>query len=1035
MAGTSIAGIIDCGGPSSEMSSIPSLYSGDFVVESFPNIAVNMGPQNETLHTVEGFPDKIPFMAQMQSYRLPEVMKKMLVPDLNIKLSQDLFDNDKTLAPDCLFKILYPTMHNIHIQRFIEAQPSVLPNGCLVNAGLLDESFAAIYLNEIIKCFSIFASSKNAQDTPVKPLHYWSATKHGKLLGIIEHEIVWFDVCTVGELTGTAGDTSSLKASTIMRSFLMLFTQGDQVFAMTLAMNSAGFHIHIINHEGKIMFGPCTYEEHTLHFLNALIHFAFAPNIGHDPTMTCFPTHAVKFDLDNPMDPKYLFMPPPKTPLQSRHLTIVYKDEKAQAKAAASVAPVKGPGSNEATVYVKEPEPKWHVYTTQKPAPGSKSKAASADNIEDNIACNLATIHREHRCIISKPVCVRLTKIKHIIELIAAFLDYSKGIKYLRDNGVMHQDISSTNLMLDDSMCGNFGPADGPDHLGEEITSILKKHHCQCGVLINYDYASYIHKNEEGSLSSTITDLPESAQGLSIQAGHLNTALNEHQAKQQSSVGFQTNQVMCTSMGFQQYDMLYIKMNPREAVALKMRAVVLPEDCCEEFIQIFEETLIEVAGAQTPHKEWWAAYKKESKKISKKRKNLADSVPKKASKKQNVPADGIPKTKKKKRAYSKMRCHAEDSRMLQQDTSWHSNVRNSDSKNSALCVELDVAWNKMDALREKYRIMKKEKKALENKLREEDFPKVNFWHKHQWTAHEREHKNSGDGKDVRRGRTHAVQGVNVMLQFVKNKDVVEHFREEMKHKFPMLGYCENDWKIEQIATNNYPSWYSKQKIKQEDDQAPTQLLSIGPAWSRSLSAAPSATPSSSTGLLDPAAPSAKCSHGDDDRGRSQVPEKKRLKLRNPLLQPSSTLLPRPEDSLSLLGIGNGPMALLVDISAAAAAMMPASPMMPQPTATTSQLTVSLIATSVCLPPPAENTDIQMLTDGKMTGLRNTSSTPSKPPGPGHQDRLPPTLLNVPTFQLSPPTLPAPAEAKDQQTPQWDDRQVYEDWSAAATGKA
>jgi len=30
---------------------------------------------------------------------------------------------------------------------------------------------------------------------------------------------------------------------------------------------------------------------------------------------------------------------------------------------------------------------------------------------------------------------------------------------------------------------------------------------------------------------------------------------------------------------------------------------------------------------------------------------------------------------------------------------------------------------------------------------------------------------------------------------------------EMGHRFPELTYCDLDWKAEQIATDNYPSWY------------------------------------------------------------------------------------------------------------------------------------------------------------------------------------------------------------------------------------
>src|ERR1700720_3938269 len=48
----------------------------------------------------------------------------------------------------------------------------------------------------------------------------------------------------------------------------------------------------------------------------------------------------------------------------------------------------------------------------------------------------------------------------------------------------------------------------------------------------------------------------------------------------------------------------------------------------------------------------------------------------------------------------------------------------------------------------------------------------------------------------------------------------------MCHHFPKLRLCENDWKVELLATENYPSWYNNHhcnsKIKREDGSS-TQL--------------------------------------------------------------------------------------------------------------------------------------------------------------------------------------------------------------------
>lgn len=46
---------------------------------------------------------------------------------------------------------------------------------------------------------------------------------------------------------------------------------------------------------------------------------------------------------------------------------------------------------------------------------------------------------------------------------------------------------------------------------------------------------------------------------------------------------------------------------------------------------------------------------------------------------------------------------------------------------------------------------------------------------------------------------------------------------DMNSRFPKLRFCDLDWKSEQVATDNYPSWYttwaSKQKgLKQENKE-------------------------------------------------------------------------------------------------------------------------------------------------------------------------------------------------------------------------
>jgi hypothetical protein len=38
--------------------------------------------------------------------------------------------------------------------------------------------------------------------------------------------------------------------------------------------------------------------------------------------------------------------------------------------------------------------------------------------------------------------------------------------------------------------------------------------------------------------------------------------------------------------------------------------------------------------------------------------------------------------------------------------------------------------------------------------------------------------------------------------------VAEVYRHHMYSRFPILRFCELDWKVDLIATDNYPSWYS-----------------------------------------------------------------------------------------------------------------------------------------------------------------------------------------------------------------------------------
>jgi hypothetical protein len=55
--------------------------------------------------------------------------------------------------------------------------------------------------------------------------------------------------------------------------------------------------------------------------------------------------------------------------------------------------------------------------------------------------------------------------------------------------------------------------------------------------------------------------------------------------------------------------------------------------------------------------------------------------------------------------------------------------------------------------------------------------------------------------------------------------IAQVYREQMYSRFPMLQLCELDWKVDLIATDNYPSWYThfvkkfKTYTKTEQDEA------------------------------------------------------------------------------------------------------------------------------------------------------------------------------------------------------------------------
>ncbi|KAG6807409.1 hypothetical protein H0H92_007647, partial [Tricholoma furcatifolium] len=146
---------------------------------------------------------------------------------------------------------------------------------------------------------------------------------------------------------------------------------------------------------------------------------------------------------------------------------------------------------------------------------------------------------------------------------------------------------------------------------------------------------------------------------------------------------------------------------------------------------------------------------------------------------------------------------------------------------------------------------------------QKDYPNIKYWYKYQWLADKQALKDSGDSKKCAKGRARQAQGVNVMLRYIEdsNGKVVDGFmaqkirklartiwqsfaesgilpstwgkasreanhqyRKEMERAFPVLALCDDHWKVDTIATEAYPSWYSSRfRIKEEPEAVHVSL--------------------------------------------------------------------------------------------------------------------------------------------------------------------------------------------------------------------
>ena len=142
----------------------------------------------------------------------------------------------------------------------------------------------------------------------------------------------------------------------------------------------------------------------------------------------------------------------------------------------------------------------------------------------------------------------------------------------------------------------------------------------------------------------------------------------------------------------------------------------------------------------------------------------------------------------------------------------------------------------------------------------EEFPSVKYWCRHEWSASE-DLQVASIGAP---GKTRAAQGENVSMKFVEDENGIvidgyrassirklarslwaglskagkapkswgkvdaqtsSQFQIEMCRKFPELRLCEGNWKVDLIATMNYPSWYSNQAKEKEENR---KRASAGP---------------------------------------------------------------------------------------------------------------------------------------------------------------------------------------------------------------
>jgi len=143
--------------------------------------------------------------------------------------------------------------------------------------------------------------------------------------------------------------------------------------------------------------------------------------------------------------------------------------------------------------------------------------------------------------------------------------------------------------------------------------------------------------------------------------------------------------------------------------------------------------------------------------------------------------------------------------------------------------------------------LKDQENKQDEPARREDYPDVQFWTRRDWLDRPgQESDTMALDNSGQRGKARASQGINVTMRYIEDENgtvidghratevrryarliwvhmanngglplswgkadvkLSQNYCREMRQRFPELALCDLDWKADQIATDNYPSWY------------------------------------------------------------------------------------------------------------------------------------------------------------------------------------------------------------------------------------